>query len=60
MRVIAARDRGQFAEFLRHLDPGEADAIVVALELWAPLILIDEGSGLGMIRRAEFFMEMGE
>lgn len=45
MRVVAAQDREQLAELLRQLDPGEAEAIIVAVELQASLILIDEQRG---------------
>ena len=45
MRVIAAQDRAQLAELRQQLDPGEAEAIIVALELKASLILIDEQRG---------------
>jgi len=34
MRVVAAQDREQLAELRRQLDPGEAEAIIVAIELW--------------------------
>ena len=45
MSVVAAQDREQFADLRQHLDPGEAEVIVVALELQASLILIDEHRG---------------
>jgi hypothetical protein len=45
MRVVAARDRVEFANLRRQLDAGEAEAIVVAVELQAQLILIDEHRG---------------
>ncbi len=45
MRVVAAQDRAQLAELRQQLDPGEAEAIIVALELQASLILIDEQRG---------------
>jgi predicted nucleic acid-binding protein len=45
MRVVAAQDRKQLAELRRQLDPGEAEAIIVAVELRASLILIDEQRG---------------
>jgi predicted nucleic acid-binding protein len=35
MRVVAAQDREQLAELRRQLDPGEAEAIIVAVELQA-------------------------
>ena len=45
MRVVAAQDREQLAELRRQLDPGEAEAIIVAVELQASLVLIDEQRG---------------
>lgn len=45
MRVVAAQDCAQLVELCRQLDPGEAEAIIVALELQASLILIDEQRG---------------
>ena len=45
MRVVSAQDRAQLAELRQQLDPGEAEAIIVALELQASLILIDEQRG---------------
>lgn len=45
MRVVAAQDREQLAELRHQLDPGEAEAIIVAVELQASLILIDEQRG---------------
>jgi predicted nucleic acid-binding protein len=45
MRVVAAKDRVQLAELRRQLDPDEAEAIIVAVELQASLILIDEQRG---------------
>jgi uncharacterized protein len=45
MRVVIAQDREQLAELLRQLDPGEAEAIIVAVQLQASLILINEQRG---------------
>ena len=44
-RVVAAQDQDDVAALRDHLDPGEAEAIVVAAELNAELILIDEKRG---------------
>jgi uncharacterized protein len=43
--VVAARDREQVALLQRTLDEGEAEAIVLAIELRADLLLIDELDG---------------
>ena len=43
--VVTAQDRNQVAALHDHLDPGEAEAIVVAAELRAALLLIDERRG---------------
>ena len=45
MRVIAAQDRRELERLGRRLDPGEAEAIVVAVEIKASLILVDEQRG---------------
>jgi predicted nucleic acid-binding protein len=44
-RVVAARDQGDVAALCEQLDPGEAEAIVVAAELAAELLLVDEKRG---------------
>ena len=44
-RVVAAQDQDDVAALRNHLDPGAAEAIVVATELNAELILIDEKRG---------------
>ncbi|MDQ2949927.1 MAG: DUF3368 domain-containing protein [Acidobacteriota bacterium] len=44
-RVVAAQDQDDVLALRNQLDPGEAEAIVVAAELSAELILIDEKRG---------------
>jgi len=44
-RVVAARDQNEVAALREQLDPGEAEAIVVAAELEAELFLVDEKRG---------------
>ena len=43
--MIAARDQNEVAVLREQLDPGEAEAIVVAAELGAELLLVDEKRG---------------
>jgi predicted nucleic acid-binding protein len=45
MSIVAAHNRAGVAQLRLWLDPGEAEAIIVALELQASLILIDEQRG---------------
>jgi predicted nucleic acid-binding protein len=44
-RVVAAQDQNDVAALCEQLDPGEAEAIVVAAELEAELVLVDEKRG---------------
>src|SRR5216683_1746049 len=44
-RVVAARDQNEVAVLREQLDPGEAEAIVVAAELGAELLLVDQKRG---------------
>jgi uncharacterized protein len=44
-RVVAAQDQNDVAGLREQLDPGEAEAIVVAAELAAELLLVDEKRG---------------
>ena len=44
-RIVSGRDQDEVAALREHLDPGEAEAIVVASELDAQLLLIDEKRG---------------
>ncbi len=45
MRVVTADDRNMVTVLQDQLDPGEAEAIAVALELHADLLLVDEKRG---------------
>ena len=44
-RVVSARDQHAVAALRDQLDPGEAEAIVVAAEIHAGLLLVDEKRG---------------
>jgi predicted nucleic acid-binding protein len=44
-RVVAAQDQTEVAALREQLDPGEAEAIVLAAELEANLLLVDEKRG---------------
>ena len=44
-RIVAAQDQDGLAALREELDPGEAEAIIVAAELEAGLLLVDEKRG---------------
>jgi predicted nucleic acid-binding protein len=54
LRVQAPHDAVRVSSFLAHLDPGEAEALVLALEVQAQVLLLDErkarrvAEGLGL------------
>ena len=45
VRIIAPRDVSRVTELLADLDPGEAEAIVLALEVHADYLIADENKG---------------
>lgn len=45
IRTISVRDKGPVEEFCLELDPGESEAIALALELGADFLLMDEKLG---------------
>lgn len=51
MEVRTLQDRTQFAEISKRLDEGEAEAIALALELQADVLLIDETAGRAAARQ---------
>lgn len=55
IRVVAAENQSEVAILREQLDPGEAEAIVVAGELAAELLLVDEKRGrrIAIIRGLE-------
>ena len=48
LRVVLPRDIHRVTELLKILDQGESEAIVLAAEVGADLILIDEATGREM------------
>lgn len=48
LQIRAPTDRGQVARLTSDLDPGEAEAFALALEIRAEAILIDESEGRAM------------
>jgi predicted nucleic acid-binding protein len=49
---VAAKDQNRVQELREELDPGEAEAIVLALECGADLLLVDERRGRRMATAA--------
>jgi predicted nucleic acid-binding protein len=45
LMVVAAANQNRVQDVLENLDPGEAEAIVLAIELRADLLLVDERRG---------------
>jgi predicted nucleic acid-binding protein len=50
VRIEAPRNRAAVEELLLTLGPGEAEAVVLAIEVGADAILIDESAGRGVAR----------
>jgi uncharacterized protein len=51
VRIQSPRDRIKVAEFLQVLDPGESEALALALEVGVSAVLIDEVAGRTMAKR---------
>jgi len=51
VRIQSPRDRTKVAEFLQVLDPGESEALALALEVGVSAVLIDEVAGRTMAKR---------
>lgn len=45
VRIESPHDRGRVDELLRELDPGESEALALAIEIKAAAVLIDETAG---------------
>lgn len=51
LRVVAPGDRGAVDQLRRTLDPGEAEAIALAIEVGADTVLLDESAGRAIARQ---------
>jgi uncharacterized protein len=51
LQIRGPSDRAEVGRFLRMLDPGESEALALALEVSATVILIDEAKGRDVARR---------
>ncbi|MGP0066280.1 MAG: DUF3368 domain-containing protein [Isosphaeraceae bacterium] len=49
--IQAPRDRTRVQELLRDLDPGESEALALAVEVGVSVVLIDESAGRRMARQ---------
>jgi predicted nucleic acid-binding protein len=58
VRIEAPRDRTAVDELLSILGPGEAEALVLAVELHADAILIDEAAGRAVARQKGLLPEL--
>jgi hypothetical protein len=52
--IAAPRDQGRVSQWRKTLDPGEAEALALAEELHAEIVLIDESVGRQVVTRAGF------
>ena len=55
LRVVAPADRGMVDDLQMTLDPGEAEAIALAIEVGADTVLLDEAAGRDVARQRGLF-----